>query len=379
MKKLLIYALTLCMLFTASAYAGSDEELPECSAVFAEDTEVLCKIPFGTGENDMSSSYRDPELGHVCSSFAISDDGTVFILNAPAPDPAVFAYSLDGEFQYKISCDDMAQPEQPQSDNFCPIADITYYDGCLYAIARYNTETPALVKYSLQDKHSEKIRIPEEFLKIDEYANFEYIFATEDNIVLVTSLDSYLSYSIKDSSFLNESVVSVKDIDEKSIEIDLCGEKYPVNAQELMGIRVLGKDADGNIITWRSYRTHGGTFISDKSGKTVGRLSASVDSCLYTTIRFIGKDVYHMVEDTDNIYICKTGANADYIATGVYDISGDGKVTTEDAVILLRYCADMISDPFDRTFIKADANADGIANTEDAVTVLKVVAGMIND
>ena len=60
------------------------------------------------------------------------------------------------------------------------------------------------------------------------------------------------------------------------------------------------------------------------------------------------------------------------------DLNGDGKISTVDAVVVLKYAAQMIL--FDETQMKAaDVNRDGKVNTADATYILKYAAGMITE
>lgn len=63
-----------------------------------------------------------------------------------------------------------------------------------------------------------------------------------------------------------------------------------------------------------------------------------------------------------------------YIQTG--DCNGDGTVNTADAVVVLKYAAEMIQ--LDSIQLScADINGDGTVNTADATYILKLAAGMI--
>ena len=60
------------------------------------------------------------------------------------------------------------------------------------------------------------------------------------------------------------------------------------------------------------------------------------------------------------------------------DANGDGKINTADAVVVLKYAAEMME--LDETqMITADTNSDGNVNTADAVLILKYAAGMITE
>lgn len=60
------------------------------------------------------------------------------------------------------------------------------------------------------------------------------------------------------------------------------------------------------------------------------------------------------------------------------DVNGDGSVNTADAVVILKYSAEMIQ--LDNTqLISGDTNHDSKVNTADAVLILKYAAGMITE
>ena len=60
------------------------------------------------------------------------------------------------------------------------------------------------------------------------------------------------------------------------------------------------------------------------------------------------------------------------------DLNGDGKVNTADAVIVLKYAAEMITLD-DTQLLAGDTNHDGKVNTADAVLILKYAAEMITE
>ena len=60
------------------------------------------------------------------------------------------------------------------------------------------------------------------------------------------------------------------------------------------------------------------------------------------------------------------------------DLNGDGKVNTADAVIVLKYAAEMVTLD-DRQLLAGDTNHDGKVNTADAVLILKYAAEMITE
>ena len=65
-------------------------------------------------------------------------------------------------------------------------------------------------------------------------------------------------------------------------------------------------------------------------------------------------------------------------STVIGDLNGDGKVNTADAVIVLKYAAEMITLD-DNQLTAGDCNRDGKVNTADAVLILKYAAEMITE
>ena len=59
------------------------------------------------------------------------------------------------------------------------------------------------------------------------------------------------------------------------------------------------------------------------------------------------------------------------------DVNGDGKINTADAVVILKFAAEMITLDDVKT-LAGDTNHDGKVNTADAVLILKYAAGMIS-
>ena len=98
-------------------------------------------------------------------------------------------------------------------------------------------------------------------------------------------------------------------------------------------------------------------------------------------LRFTGTAKEHGVFHLD-VYVRENGKcylydNAFYICG---DIEGKGSVTTRDAVLILKYCADMINlEGAERFYANADFDSFGIVDTADAVIILKYVAGMITE
>ena len=60
------------------------------------------------------------------------------------------------------------------------------------------------------------------------------------------------------------------------------------------------------------------------------------------------------------------------------DVNNDGIVDTGDAVVILKYAADMVMLD-DRQMQSADTNRDSYVDTSDAVMILRYAAGMIEE
>ncbi len=58
------------------------------------------------------------------------------------------------------------------------------------------------------------------------------------------------------------------------------------------------------------------------------------------------------------------------------DVTGDGKVNSSDALLVLQYSVDK-SKPIDKT--AADVNGDGKINSTDALTILKISVGLVDN
>ena len=59
-----------------------------------------------------------------------------------------------------------------------------------------------------------------------------------------------------------------------------------------------------------------------------------------------------------------------------YDVNGDGIVNTGDAVLILKYAAELVTLDTNQLTL-ADTTGDGTVNTGDAVLILKYAAGLI--
>ena len=61
------------------------------------------------------------------------------------------------------------------------------------------------------------------------------------------------------------------------------------------------------------------------------------------------------------------------------DVNGDGKITTSDAVYILKACAGMLGEIAEEDIPKLDINRNGKLDTQDAVQILKYCAEMITE
>ena len=65
-------------------------------------------------------------------------------------------------------------------------------------------------------------------------------------------------------------------------------------------------------------------------------------------------------------------------STAYGDVNSNGKVGTDDVVLVLRYCIGLTPFYFEQ-FIRGDVNCDGRINTQDANLILRYSAGMLNE
>ena len=97
-------------------------------------------------------------------------------------------------------------------------------------------------------------------------------------------------------------------------------------------------------------------------------LSELDESSFKTTVEALSNEQY-----TENVL-------KDYymtpIETYLGDVNQDGKITTEDARMVLKYAANQIQIKTETEKFLADADRDGIITTQDATYVLKVCSGI---
>ena len=383
MRRLLLFTLTVCMAFaTVSAFAGSgDEVLTETHAEFYEDTEIIARIPINNEPDGINGELRDSQLQEATNGFSLAEDGTLFVLNHNAPNPVIKVYSNTGEFLYDISCIEIAQEESDEEHDpgYCPIADIQYYGGYLFAMAYYYYELPALIKYSIADKTAEKLPIPTDFLdSLHEHSGFHRMFVVKDNIVMQYFYGEHLTYSATESEFLTDTVVSVTMDEEQNSATVKCGDyTYTIDTSYFSTIDVFGQTKNGNIFADVYYGDDFAQVQYTPNGEYIGQTfheAKNIRRGWRTFLKVVNDSLYCICEDTDFVYVYKADMNEEYVATGPYDINGDGAENTADAVVLLKCSAGIIDYEHSREFIKADVNMDYVFNTADAVAVLKKCA-----
>ena len=380
MKKLNLLALLMCICFiftsvTALADEG-DEVLADLTARFNDDTQILLKIPFGDDDDELDGECRNPQLQIAANGFTLTDDGKIFVLNDNAKTPQVLAYSTRGIYLYSLSCTELAQPENPQADNFCPVQDIQYCDGYLFAVAYYNDEKPCLIKYSLEEKTTEKLRFPTEFLdSLDEYSDFEDLFAVGDNIVICCSTYKYLTYSVKEAKFLDEPIVQTAyDRIEKTFTVKCKDVVYTISTLGDEFISVLGQSGDLYLSRVSdTYPMQSGLVKYNKHSHMTGKVHKQVDGVRFGrhSLEVSDGKLYRACEDTKFFYVYKCEMNEEYIKTGIADINGDGQLNTGDATYRLKCCARIIDYEYEPSYVKLDVNRDGYFNTGDVAYILR--------
>ena len=79
--------------------------------------------------------------------------------------------------------------------------------------------------------------------------------------------------------------------------------------------------------------------------------------------------------DLGNLIDLKVNVNAGLLVIGILgDINGDGKVTVEDALMILQMHVKLI--PWTtRALLLGDVNFDGVIDTTDAALILRMVVG----